>query len=100
MGGHYRPLWCRLCEGQTTLANTSKTSIRGAIYGITAASIWGGMYVVSDVVLRTIPPFTLLTLRLLIGSLILGIVLRWTHGELVLPRRETLRLLGVGLVGF
>ncbi len=77
-----------------------KTSIRGAIYGITAASIWGGMYVVSERVMLTIPPFTLLTLRLLIGSAILGVVLRWTRGELVLPRRDTLRLVAIGLVGF
>jgi len=28
-------------------------TLRGAIYGIAAAAIWGGMYVVSDVVLVT-----------------------------------------------
>jgi drug/metabolite transporter (DMT)-like permease len=76
------------------------SSIRGAIYGITAASIWGGMYVVSDVVLRTIPPFSLLTLRLIIGIMILGAAIRVTGGRLQLPRSDTIRLLGVGLVGF
>lgn len=39
----------------------------GLACGFTAASIWGGMYVVSDVVLKTIPPFTLLAMRLLLG---------------------------------
>lgn len=46
----------------------------GLISGLTAASIWGGMYVVSKVVLEVIPPFTLLTIRLVMGALVLGIV--------------------------
>lgn len=40
----------------------------GLISGILAASIWGGMYVVSKVVLDVVPPFTLLTLRLMLGA--------------------------------
>jgi drug/metabolite transporter (DMT)-like permease len=44
----------------------------GIISGLAAASIWGGMYVVSDVVLQTVPPFTLLTIRLLLGMMSLG----------------------------
>jgi drug/metabolite transporter (DMT)-like permease len=74
-------------------------SLHGAIYGITAASIWGGMYVVSDVVLRSIPPFTLLTMRLVIGILVLAL-LPSTRKGLALPRHDVLRLLGVGIVGF
>ncbi len=75
-------------------------TLRGAIYGLTAAAIWGGLYVVSDVVLHTIPPFTLLVIRLLIGIIILlGIVSRMKH--LHWPRgREILELLGVGVIGF
>jgi len=37
-----------------------------------AASIWGGMYVVSKIVLEVIPPFTLLSLRLILGAIVLG----------------------------
>ncbi len=44
----------------------------GVLSGLAAASIWGGMYVVSDVVLQTVPPFTLLTIRLLLGMVSLG----------------------------
>src|SRR6185436_4354676 len=33
------------------------------------------MYVVSKVVLDVIPPFTLLTIRLLLGALVLGVIL-------------------------
>ncbi|HLF72981.1 MAG TPA: EamA family transporter, partial [Anaerolineales bacterium] len=52
----------------------SKTFI-GILCGLGAASIWGGMYVVSKVVLEIIPPFSLVTLRLLLGALTLFIVL-------------------------
>lgn len=47
----------------------------GLISGLTAAAIWGGMYVVSKVVLEAIPPFSLLTLRLLMGALALWVVI-------------------------
>ncbi len=72
--------------------------VRGAIYGISAAAIWGGQYVIADVVLQTIPPFTLLTIRLVMGALVLApLVLRMG----VRPTRpEILRMLAVGLVGF
>ncbi len=47
----------------------------GLISGLTAASIWGGMYVVSKVVLEVIPPFSLLLLRLIMGAMALGVVI-------------------------
>lgn len=49
--------------------------IAGLIAGLTAASIWGGMYVVSKVVLEVIPPFSLLALRLVLGAMTLGLVI-------------------------
>lgn len=73
--------------------------LRGASYGLTAAAIWGGMYVVSDVVLKVIPPYTLLSIRLIVGALVLALVLAQTKG-FNLPRRDVLRLMGVGLIGF
>ncbi len=48
-----------------------KQSIPGLAAGLAAASIWGGMYVISKVVLEVIPPFTLLTIRLALGALTL-----------------------------
>lgn len=78
--------------------------IRGAIYGLTAAAIWGGMYVVSDVVLPVIPPFALLSMRLLLGlSVVITILVirRRRTGDPRLPSvRELPALIGVGLVGF
>lgn len=74
-------------------------TVRGAVYGLSAAAIWGGMYVVSDVVLQTIPPFTLLTIRLLIAVLILGV---WARLRAVpFPTRSLLwKILAIGLLGF
>ena len=53
----------------------------GIFAGIAASSIWGGMYVVSKVVLDIIPPFTLLTIRLILGSLTLGMMARVALGH-------------------
>lgn len=74
-------------------------TVRGAIYGLSAAAIWGGMYVVSDIVLQTIPPFTLLTIRLLTAVLLLGILAR-RSGIAFPPRPTMLPILGIGLLGF
>ncbi len=47
----------------------------GTLSGLAAASIWGAMYVVSKVVLDVIPPFALITTRLLLGGATLYLVL-------------------------
>jgi drug/metabolite transporter (DMT)-like permease len=57
------------------------------------------MYVVSDIVLATIPPFTLLTIRLLTAVLILGVLVR--RSGTPFPSRPTLlSVLGIGVIGF
>lgn len=76
----------------------SKTII-GLLCGLGAASIWGGMYVVSKVVLEVIPPFSLVTLRLVLGSITLAIVLL-IRGFPAITRAQTLKVLGVGFVGY
>lgn len=73
--------------------------IWGLFAGITAASIWGGMYVVSKVVLDVVPPFTLLTFRLILGSLtLIPFVIR--KGGVIFTKKQWLQVLGVGLVGY
>lgn len=71
----------------------------GILSGIGASAIWGGMYVVSKVVLEVIPPFSLLTLRLLLGILVLGLIVHW-QGGLGFNRRQWWQVLGVGVVGY
>ena len=72
--------------------------LRGASYGISAASIWGGMYVVSDVTLVSVPPFTLLTLRILLALLVL-FPLNRVKGQPAAGRQTKAELLAVGAVG-
>ncbi len=71
----------------------------GILSGITASAIWGGMYVVSKVVLEVIPPFALLSLRLLLGTLTLWVIVALTGG-IGFTRKQMLQVLGVGWVGY
>jgi drug/metabolite transporter (DMT)-like permease len=71
----------------------------GILSGLAAASIWGGMYVVSKVVLDIISPFTLVTLRLILGILVLWIIVK-SQGGIGFSRRQVMRLVAVGLVGY
>src|SRR5687767_8824593 len=57
------------------------------------------MYVVSKVVLEIIPPFALVSLRLLLGALTLVIVLL-IHGVPKISHKQFLQVLGVGFVGY
>jgi len=72
----------------------------GILLGLLAAAIWGGMYVVSKVVLEVVPPFTLLTLRLLLGIASLAAWIRWQGSWPQLSHSHWLRLLGVGVLGY
>lgn len=71
----------------------------GLLCGLGAASIWGGMYVVSKVVLEIIPPFTLVAIRLLLGAMTLAIVL-FVRGFPNISRKQFLQVIGVGFVGY
>jgi drug/metabolite transporter (DMT)-like permease len=55
--------------------------VAGALSGLIAASIWGGMYVVSDVVLDVVPPATLLLIRYVIALPVLWIAARLARGR-------------------
>jgi drug/metabolite transporter (DMT)-like permease len=78
--------------------------VAGLISGLTAASIWGGMYVVSKVVLEVIPPFTLLLIRLIMGAAALGIVIffrnRSSQKESLITREIFWKSFLVGVVGY
>jgi drug/metabolite transporter (DMT)-like permease len=71
----------------------------GLLCGLGAASIWGGMYVVSKVVLEIIPPFSLVTIRLILGAMTLATVL-FLRGFPAISRRQIGQVLGVGFVGY
>jgi drug/metabolite transporter (DMT)-like permease len=73
--------------------------IWGFLSGLTAAAIWGGMYVVSKVVMAVIPPFSLIVSRLFLGILTLSIIVVIRKGWKV-SRRQFWQIFGVGLVGY
>ena len=71
----------------------------GLLSGLVAASIWGGMYVVSKIVLEVIPPFTLLSIRLVLGALTLGLIIVLQKRTLPNPKEFRDSFL-VGIVGY
>jgi drug/metabolite transporter (DMT)-like permease len=79
---------------------SQKHSITGLVAGLGAASIWGGMYVVSKVVLDVIPPFALLSLRLLMGAMTLGLVILFRKNKPIFTREQFWKSLLVGFVGY
>ena len=74
-------------------------SVLGLFSGLIAASIWGGMYVVSKVVLDVIPPFTLLSLRLILGATVLGVIILFKRKNKFTKRNFRDSFL-VGIVGY
>ena len=76
-----------------------KYSIFGLAAGLSAAAIWGGMYVVSKMVLEAIPPFALLALRLVLGILALGVVIA-LRPKVAMNARQAWPIFGVGMIGY
>ena len=84
-------------------------TLTGLFAGLTAASIWGGMYVVSKIVLEVIPPFALLTIRLVLGVMALGGVIYFRNRRTIMkgatvkvaPTKDIIwKSLLVGFVGY
>jgi drug/metabolite transporter (DMT)-like permease len=71
----------------------------GYAAGLAAAAIWGGMYVVSKVVLEVVPPFALLSLRLLLGAFVLALV-QARLGRLKASRPQARSIVIIGALGF
>jgi len=76
-----------------------KHSLAGLLSGLAAASIWGGMYVVSKVVLEVIPPFALLVTRYVLGAMTLGIVIA-LRPRSALTKEQAWQIFLVGFVGY
>ena len=76
-----------------------KHSLAGLFAGLAAASIWGGMYVVSKVVLEVIPPFALLATRLVLGVLSLAAVILF-RPRTKMTHRQFWQIFLVGFVGY
>ncbi len=81
-----------------------KQNIIGAICLSLAASIWGGMYVVSKYVLDFIPPFTLVWIRYVIAFVVLFTILKITGRKNRrtedLTKRDWLLIGWIGFIGY
>lgn len=73
--------------------------LAGALSGLIAASIWGGMYVVSDAVLDVVPPATLVLMRYVIALPVLWIAVRMSHTRGI-QRADWPKLALTAFVGF
>ena len=77
----------------------NKTSL-GILSGLTATSIWGAMYVVSKAVMDVIPPFSLLSSRLILGILTLLAISLFQHKNLHLAKKDFWSIFWVGFIGY
>ncbi len=73
--------------------------LAGALSALTATSIWGGMYVVSDAVLDVIPPATFVLIRYLVALPVLFAALRISRGRGI-QRSDWPKLALTAFVGF
>ena len=78
----------------------NRKTLLGLASGLSATTIWGGLYVVSKVVMETVPPFTLLSLRILLGIATLWLFMRWRGALRWPPRRTWWQIFWVGFIGY
>lgn len=81
-----------------------KQTILGAICLSLAASIWGGMYVVSKYVLDFIPPLTLVWLRFIIAFVVLYMILKIAEKKqkktVTIRKKDWLLFAWIGFIGY
>lgn len=72
----------------------------GGLYMAIAASIWGGMYVVSKIVLETVQPMELVWLRYVVALITLAICIVATKQSWKISWRHVPLVAAVGIVGY
>ncbi len=81
------------------MPNIERTAYTAYIKLITAIAIWGGSFIATKIAVQDVSPVTVVWLRFLIGTIILG-YFAWNQNELVLPeRKDALELLWLGFLG-
>ncbi len=73
---------------------------KGALWLALAASIWGGMYVVSKIVLAVMPAMSLLWLRYVVALVSLGVLGLVTRQSWRIRWRDVPLVAAIGLVGY
>lgn len=72
----------------------------GQLYLTLAASIWGGMYVVSKVVLAVLSPIELVWLRYLVALLTLGLLALVTRQSWQIRKKDIPLVAVIGVIGY
>jgi drug/metabolite transporter (DMT)-like permease len=76
------------------------TNHLGSVYLALAASIWGGMYVVSKVVLAVIPPLELVWLRYIVALFALVLISTITRQSWKIKKQDIPLIILIGIVGY
>ncbi|SFI09609.1 MULTISPECIES: DMT family transporter [unclassified Bacillus (in: firmicutes)] len=77
----------------------NKNFLKGSLALSLAAAIWGGMYVVSKIILGYIQPWLLLEMRFIISLFVLGFI-TWWKGLWKIQRQDVFKMAMIGLVGY
>ena len=72
----------------------------GPLYLTLAASIWGGVYVVSKVVLEVLPALELVWIRYVVALVTLGLFARFSGESWRIPRRTLPLVALIGIIGY
>jgi drug/metabolite transporter (DMT)-like permease len=72
----------------------------GGLYLAVAASIWGGMYVISKIVLETVPPLELVWLRYVVALAALLLTLLVTRQPWRIGWKNMLNVIAIGVIGY
>lgn len=72
----------------------------GPILLTLAASIWGGMYVVSKIVLEVVPPLELVWLRYIVALFTLAALVVVTRQSWKISRKDLPLILSIGIIGY
>jgi drug/metabolite transporter (DMT)-like permease len=73
---------------------------KGFLAALAASAIWGGMYVISRVVLEVIPPLPLVALRMLISAVAIFSFFILLRRNWRIPRSAWTRVVIMGVVGY
>ena len=72
----------------------------GGLYMALAASIWGGMYVVSKIMLITIQPMALMWIRYVVALLTLGVAMLVSKQSWKIRKRDLPLVMMIGVIGY
>jgi drug/metabolite transporter (DMT)-like permease len=73
---------------------------KGILAAVVASSIWGGMYVISRVVLEVVPPVTLVSIRMVISAVVILVFYTLSGRNWRLPRAVWGRVALMGIIGY